>query len=408
MKKMFSLTLVMVLIAGLLIGGTVTAMAAKPGDTVTGTFTISPGIKFNGYGVSFKVSDGLEFVSVTDTAGGMGSSTKIGGVAPTGLDSVTVTVTAKVKAGITTEQQIIFSGAEYSTLRPIKKYSLGGATRTITIDAPPAEETTPPPAEETTPPPAEETTPPPAEETTPPAPTWSPWKVRKEATCTAPGVEFRTMGDNEETRAIKQLDHKESKKWEVVRQATEDTPGLRVKKCTVCGTVLKQEEVPFKGVVYYPNNTVSSQGFYFREEVEGLTKEWHMFTPVDLSVDGEQTIPLIASNMYYVGNAKVKVAGGNVTVTYEYLKSINDKGQFLAILPNLASVKSTLPADLGQYAKSFGKPISIANELGGDTKVLIYIRNTVDYASDSYGIVRFTPGLKDYTNTLKELRKLMD
>ncbi len=240
-----------------------------------------------------------------------------------------------------------------------------------------------------------------------PARTWSPWKVRKAATCTAEGVEFRTMGTKEETRPIAKLAHKEGK-WEVVRKATAEQPGLRVKKCTVGGEILKQEEIPFSKVQRFTNNTASSQGFYFRNEVKGLTKEWNMFTPIDVSADGEQNIPLIASNMYYIGNVKVVVAGGNVTVTYEVANGVKVRKDFLAILPDLASVTTIDPAKLADFAHAYGEPISIENDLKGDTKVLLYVRNNVDYADNFRGVTRFTNRLDAYTKVLDGLRAIMD
>ena len=45
------------------------------------------------------------------------------------------------------------------------------------------------------------------------------------------------------------------------------------------------------------------------------TDKWYMVTPVDLSQEGEQTFPLVASNIYRVGTATVAVKEEQLTVT---------------------------------------------------------------------------------------------
>ena len=37
--------------------------------------------------------------------------------------------------------------------------------------------------------------------------------------------------------------------WETVKEATETEPGKKVKKCTVCGKVVEEDEIPVKATV---------------------------------------------------------------------------------------------------------------------------------------------------------------
>ena len=238
---------------------------------------------------------------------------------------------------------------------------------------------------------------------------WGAWVVVTPATCTAIGSETRTCPvDNvNETRDIPMLAHIEGP-WEIVKSATEEEPGLRVKKCLVGGEILKQEAIPFSAVKNFYGNTASSQGFRFRDQMPKMTKEWNMFTPLDISQDGEQTIPLIASNKYYIGEIKVLVKEGNVTITYEVLPQVKVKSEFLAIFANLAAVTSIKPEDLQDQAKTFGEPINIEKDLAGDTKVLLYVRNVVDYNDKIQGLEVFSNRHKNYVEVLETLNANMD
>lgn len=104
-------------------------LAAKPGETVSEQLTISAGEAFHLVYVEYKLSDGLEFVSINSTWGKPIYNTTTGkaiaydpamGPGSSGATSVTFTVEAKVKDGVTTDQNITFSNVQYisNALRP--------------------------------------------------------------------------------------------------------------------------------------------------------------------------------------------------------------------------------------------------------------------------------------------------
>ncbi len=66
---------------------------------------------------------------------------------------------------------------------------------------------------------------------------------------------------------------------------------------------------------WYPNNTMGVAGYSLRDL--GITDKWYNVVPVNLTVDGIYKIPMVASNMFVIGNAIVTVEGGSVTVEYE-------------------------------------------------------------------------------------------
>ncbi|NLC33122.1 MAG: hypothetical protein GX781_07485 [Clostridiales bacterium] len=134
---------------------------------------------------------------------------------------------------------------------------------------------------------------------------------------------------------------------------------------------------------YYPRNTVSSFGPQFRIISPDFTKEWYMFTPIDLSMQGRQTFTLIASNMYEVGEVHVDVYGDTVNVTYNYFyegqtEKIEKVEEHLSFFNDYTqALEQDVNTTTTQYA--FGVPFSIANLLGGDTNVLMFIRNNLTY-----------------------------
>ncbi|NLA54309.1 MAG: hypothetical protein GX858_08175 [Clostridiales bacterium] len=134
---------------------------------------------------------------------------------------------------------------------------------------------------------------------------------------------------------------------------------------------------------YYPRNTVSSFGPQFRIISPEFTKEWYMFTPIDLSIQGRQTFTLIASNMYEVGEVYVDVYGDTVNVTYYYFyegqtQKVEKYKEHISFFNDYTqALQQDVNTTETQYA--FGQPFSIANLLGGDTNVLMFIRNNLTY-----------------------------
>ena len=132
---------------------------------------------------------------------------------------------------------------------------------------------------------------------------------------------------------------------------------------------------------YLPRNTVSSFGPQFRVISPDFTKKWYMFTPIDLNVQGRQTFTLVASNMYEVGEVYVDVFGDTVNVSYAYNypgEKMEGVKEFITFYTDYAQALGNDP-DTEKTAFAFGQPFSIANSLGGDTNVLMFVRNNLSY-----------------------------
>ena len=143
-----------------------------------------------------------------------------------------------------------------------------------------------------------------------------------------------------------------------------------------------------KEKIYY-NNTVCAFGPQLREVSSNLTKEWFMFTPVDLSEDGTQTFELIGGSMYVIGTVTVTVKDGSVTVDYEYFSRDIEAGrEYFTFFNDFDSITRE---DINRLPKHYmyGKSYSIEEKLGGDTDVILFVCNTATFEKTSGGVYRY-------------------
>ncbi len=151
--------------------------------------------------------------------------------------------------------------------------------------------------------------------------------------------------------------------------------------------------------------SVSTLGIRFRDIKPEITNKWFMFTPLDLSRDGVQDIDLIAANVCRVGKVTVCVSGGTVKVEDRVNRSVDKLSLEFALLPDLASVTSVEISDLKTYA--FGREISIADDLGGDTKVLLFVSGFVNYDFNDPQTELIVSGAQ-YRALVRQLQGIMD
>lgn len=233
------------------------------------------------------------------------------------------------------------------------------------------------------------------------------WGVTQPATCQEDGLKVlqcTVCGEMLARETVPAQGH-DNGKWIVTKPATRENTGLKELHCTRCDALLDTAVIPARTTDYYVRNTVCSFGPRFRDE-SSLTDAWYRFTPVDLSADGMQTFDLIASDAYVIGQVTVIVADGMVTIDYTYVSgSVKEHSTFCTLLSSLTETTALDPAQLTNFA--FGQPISIADALGGDTKVLLFICNEVDYNSDM-PVTPVYPNTEEYQTRIDELRKNMD
>jgi hypothetical protein len=155
---------------------------------------------------------------------------------------------------------------------------------------------------------------------------------------------------------------------------------------------------------------MTSEGPPFMALRSDLTQEWWMFTPMDLSQDGEYRFPLIGDGNQVVGEAKVVVQSGMAVVTYLVISGIkvDQEDAFLTFFPDKSAVPSVLPEALQSVKLKFGMPYAVASWLGSDQKVLLYINCPVSYKTNLAGLAPFFFDDPAYLARLSELLPLMD
>lgn len=232
-------------------------------------------------------------------------------------------------------------------------------------------------------------------------------KITKAPTCTHEGEKTQKCTVCNVVLATEKISAEGHDKgaWVVVTPATREETGLKELRCTKCQAVLDTAVIPVQTTDYFPRSTACSIGPRFCD-VSRLTNQWFRFTPLDLGTDGVQTYDLMASDAYVIGQVTVKVAEGMVTINCTYVsEDVKVREAFCTLLPSLAETETLNQNSLTHYA--FGEPISIADELGGDTKVLLFICNVVDYNTDM-PITRVWPNTNDFVLKINQLKENMD
>lgn len=232
--------------------------------------------------------------------------------------------------------------------------------------------------------------------------------ITKAATCTAKGEQSCVcQRDNTHVMVMELPMTAHQPQWKQTKAPTYKAEGERKQICKVCGTELAVEAIPMLTRSYRANDTMCALGLRFRDVAPGSMKEWYMFTPLDLSKEGEQSFPLIASNAYVMGSMKVKVAEGQVTVSYEVLDGAKVNAEYLTFYADVEAALAADPAKLGGKNFPMGQPISIADDLEGDTKVLLLLCNRVAYYDDLKGLSRYFPWSPDNAKLLEEMKALV-
>lgn len=124
-------------------------------------------------------------------------------------------------------------------------------------------------------------------------------------------------------------------------------------------------------------NNIRSVGPRFRDITPELTDKWFRFTPVDLSEDGLQIFDMISGDHYLVGTVSVLVNGDAVKVSYKYnIPNVTEEDDYtyFTFFSDYDSVTTVEPEEI-ENRFEYDVEYSIANDLGGDTDVLLYMCN---------------------------------
>lgn len=177
---------------------------------------------------------------------------------------------------------------------------------------------------------------------------------------------------------------------------------------------LTEDKIPEEPkAVWYPNNTVCVAGYSLRDLYPELTDKWYNVVPVDLTQDGVQTFRLVASNLFYIGQAAVIVDGDNVTVEYALIPGGHGyvKSEALTWFTAVGDITTEfLENPEGDVA--FGQTISREKDLGGQDVALLFICNHVTYRqpyfNNGVNLVRYWPNHHAWVDYRESLQPLME
>ena len=155
---------------------------------------------------------------------------------------------------------------------------------------------------------------------------------------------------------------------------------------------------------------MTSEGPLFISFRGDLTEKLYMFTPMDLSVDGNYQFPLVGSSMQVVGEVNVSVHKGITIVTYLVVNgvSVEEKNEFFTFFRDIRSVSVIEPSKMQSVKLRFGIPYSVASWLKSDSSVLLYINCPVSYKTNLKGLKTFSFEDSGYLERMMELLSLMD
>ncbi len=202
-------------------------------------------------------------------------------------------------------------------------------------------------------------------------------------------------------------------KWEILTIRPQDIPTkfpiwelITVRPQDVPKVTPKPAQKPKSDSGQY----MTSEGPLFLSFRSDLADELYMFTPMDLSLDGEYRFPLVGSSQQVVGDAKVAVQNGMAIVTYLLVNgvSVDEEDEFFTFFPDIRSVPSVYPSKLQSVRLRFGIPYSVANWLNSDSKVLLYINCQVSYKTSLKGLTPFSFDAAGYIERIMELIPIMD
>lgn len=197
-----------------------------------------------------------------------------------------------------------------------------------------------------------------------------------------------------------------------------DTPDGRVKvKLNVpspwdAQRLLKPAEPPEEAdVTHYPSNTICVTGLTLQEADSSLPEKWYNVLPVDLTKDGRSIYQLVISNMFYIGEVYVDVWGDEVTVSCDLVDStaVQPMSWYGRWFTRLGDITNT-SIESGEGGFAFGKPLSIADDLGGADTALLFIRSKASYYQpfrDGTTLPRYWRNLDEWKEFREDLQELM-
>ena len=148
-------------------------------------------------------------------------------------------------------------------------------------------------------------------------------------------------------------------------------------------------------------NSGCTYGVRLRDYNQSLTGDWLMGTMLDLNAlrsQGTITVPLCASNLYYVGQATVQTDGNSLVVNLAFDQNANVQVDSCSVylIGSVASLSSADPVPSSQTAYSPGQAIPI----DGLSTALLYVPFTLSFDPSGLSEFSYDLGSADLSNQL--------
>ena len=148
-------------------------------------------------------------------------------------------------------------------------------------------------------------------------------------------------------------------------------------------------------------NSGCTYGVRLRDYNQSLTGDWLMGTMLDLNAlrsQGTITVPLCASNLYYVGQATVQTDGNSLVVNLAFDQNANVQVDSCSVylIGSVASLSSADPVPSSQTAYSTGQAIPI----DGLSTALLYVPFTLSFDPSGLSEFSYDLGSADLSNQL--------
>ena len=214
---------------------------------------------------------------------------------------------------------------------------------------------------------------------------WDEGKVTVAPGCETAGQKVYTCKLNPahtKTETLNPTGHKWDK-GTVTKPATLTETGVRHFVCQNNHEHTMDKTIPR---ISFNNNTLCAFGPRLRDVnlYPYDTDLWYMFTPIDVSQDGQQTFDMVVSNTYIVGTLTITVKEGFLTVDYKLNgNSIDVTTEFFTILHQIDDIHQYEPEQLMAYRMNVKQPINLAEHFGDDRNLVLYFCSRCDYQYNS-------------------------
>ncbi len=169
----------------------------------------------------------------------------------------------------------------------------------------------------------------------------------------------------------------------------------------------RQPEPTEKAKTQY-TDFATSFGLLVKDYRPNLTKKNEMFTPLDLSVNADYVFPLVTNNFYYVGEVKVHVENGMVTVHPLFLPTIQETRGYGMFFDNTDSIKTIKQSTIKKNAFPFFEPVDVKRLYNTNDNVILYMKFPLKFNKKIPGVHLISIEDADYKQKVDAFMKLLD